>query len=158
MALGPSDLSGSIYQTMQQNGWVTAGSYYFQFAQGSNGLYTAQTPTLSVTPTTKESQALSGYRISQFAAGELVTKMGKSVSNTGLGAITPGLSKVTPGLNYMVTGFIYMLNHSGSSNPIVSISTFGFIMMVLAEVLFVTIAGLIALYSFLFSWFRLCSR
>lgn len=145
--LGPAGLAGSSYKGMSDDGWLSAGSYYWDLMKTGQGAVNAIAPTLHVEPTSPPDfggPSDKPYRSSMIAADTLLSVIGGAggaIANSGLGAVMARGNKVTSSTNDIVKGFISMISSKSDKEPIVSIAAFGMSMISTAKALFLTMVG-----------------
>lgn len=145
--LGPAGLAGSSYQGMSNDGWLTAGSYYWDLMKTGQGAVSAISPTINVVPTSPPNfggPSDKPYRSSMNAADTLINVIeggGGAIANSGLGAVMARGNKVTSSTNDIVKGFISMISSKSDKEPIVSIASFGMTMISTAKGLFFAMVG-----------------
>ncbi len=143
--LSASDLS-SAYATMANNGWLTAGNYYYYLMKQGTGSVQAAQSTLIVTVNASSTTFGSiVYRSNASSTTYLLNAIAKTVTASGLGSISNVASNAVTGrAGGIISKFISDMSSKSSLQPMVSISVGGFQMMAAAQGIFLSIPVIIA--------------
>src|SRR3990167_906234 len=159
-----STMNNTGLQDALNNGWMYAGVFYYSLSNYNNANQVASSPTMQVVgsdPATALSSAnntLYGYRSNYTAAGylvEYITQQARATSSNGgsgganfssqnvsFPSEVGGLSKISnsfSGFGSLVMNTfidIFTGSESGATNPLVSLQSFGYGMMIAIQVIF----------------------
>lgn len=130
-------------QKANEQGWITAGSFYYTVAQGNDANYSDVTPTLSyLDPTpdinSSKSNPLYGFR-NNYKAAATIVNLSKGDTGTSNPQIAQATGVVTNSTQDVTAAFN---ENTGSttdqgSNPLARLQTWGRAMLIVAETTFV---------------------
>ncbi len=138
-------LTGDL-ATAGSEGWLVAGTYYYEIAKESNGAITATMPPLSVQSSNPSMNTdFNAYRQNWQTANDIVTAVSKTTTATTNSATPPALSSATGALNSMASSITgnFMNEISGgdashaSKNPLVAAQAFGEDLLISAQATYV---------------------
>ena len=151
-----------------QYGWIMAGAYYYQIAKINNNNVQSGIPPFSVEASDPNATAPGwGYRTNFTAAGDLSNQIIKNAPSSAGGlsfSLPPEYANISSAVSgaqsSLVNSFMDNLTQNSceglncsnawdkrSINPLISISTFGYQMMILAQVLFAVVVTVIAILA-----------
>ncbi|MBA3661638.1 MAG: DotA/TraY family protein [Gammaproteobacteria bacterium] len=142
--------SGTTLDEANQVGWIFAGAYYYYLAQQGNKNVDASMPYLTMVPNnprgSPESNVLFNKRNNFEAAGALLAQSGFGSQSKFTMSISPklkDLGKLAKGMESSVksvmTGFMGLIGGKPgelATNPLAKLQTLGFILLVVAQILF----------------------
>jgi len=138
--LGPTGLTNDTYVNMANDGWITAGSYYWELMQSNKATSTAIQPQWKTLPNSTPNFGIKiAYRYSNDAASTLIAAIDNpkgALQTTGLGAVMAKGNRVTSSTNDIIKGFISMISSKSGLQPIQSISAFGIQTLAVVQSLF----------------------
>jgi conjugal transfer/type IV secretion protein DotA/TraY len=127
-------------------GWMVAGTFYYRIAKMNGDNQNAVNPTLVMEK--GPLQELKNYRNnftgSQALVNEMVTQ--NQEASATFSSLPTGAKDIEDSIGHATNGILAAFQSGmkdGDTNPLVSIASFGYTLMIVAQVLFVTITALI---------------
>lgn len=170
-----NDSARQAINDARDGGWLYAGAFYYVLSKGNNSNQSSATPMFTaigndpaIKYLTGTKQLIYSFRYNYAAAGQLITYLNQQAASSGASGNTSftqtsssfpdelsGLSGFTSGLNDLASSCLetFQSNFTGSSgkvtNPLVSIQTYGYYMLIAIQVVFAALLTLLALLGLL---------
>jgi conjugal transfer/type IV secretion protein DotA/TraY len=150
--LSTSTNTNSTFATAQAMGWIQAGAYYYTIANTNATSTTLTIPPFSATPPpSASSNPVGSYRNNVGAANALVNQINSQTADPSAPTSSiPGFSSMGGGMSDAITQGIWNSFSSAltgsstgiSTNPLVSMASFGHTLTYTAQVIFATVMAI----------------